>query len=81
MRVSTIEGDDGFVDVQPGNGIEVLFDAERIDGDCVTADEERGFVVVAVRDARGILKFNEAGDVQYQTRFGEVKIVMPEVFS
>lgn len=53
MRISILSGDPGYPALQKmraeGRAPRVYLDGERVEG-CITADEEHGFVTVAVGD-------------------------------
>ncbi len=78
MRVSTVEGDPGYLDPIT-HVIEVYLNGVEV-SEVVTADEELGVVVRAVTDSDGnIVVDYERSCVVYETLQGNVKIVFKEL--
>lgn len=75
MRLSTDPSDHGYFEFCAGAVAHVLLDGKEVP-DVVTVDEERGIVVVYVRNARGELEYDAARDrLRTATRCGRVRIV------
>ncbi|QMV50948.1 hypothetical protein [Ewingella americana] len=71
MRLTVLDDDPG-IKTKPGNRIKVYLNDVEIKF-CLTADDEKGEVVIAVTDARGLM-VAENGEVKRQTLYGIVRI-------
>ncbi len=80
MRISADERDAGFAywNMARANGknARIFLDDEEI-GDVVTADEDRGFIKVVLRDASGRLQLDASGEnILTEIRKGTVRVEM-----
>ena len=81
MRLSVLEGDPGWVDIEKtnreGTYIEVWLNGGILK-ECVTADEERGMAVIRQKSEDGELLFTKAPDgskyLMYKRLMGRVEI-------
>ena len=76
MRISTVLGDLGYVDSSRIFNIKVYFN-DVVINNCVTADEENGYVICYETDADGNYILDESlMDISKVTRRGKVKVVL-----
>lgn len=72
MRISTEPNDPGFIDNEKRPLVKVFFNNQELE-DCVTADDEKGYVKCTKKDSQGryIVNGDELEHVDY---FGDVRI-------
>jgi len=76
MRISTVLGDSGYVDPSRIFNIKVYFN-DVVINNCVTADEENGYVICYETDADGNYILDESlMDISKVTRRGKVKVAI-----
>jgi hypothetical protein len=72
MRITVLDDDPGKRIIPGAERYEVRLDGEIIKY-CLTADDEKGLVIFAVADERGLMKALN-GEVEKTTLYGRVEI-------
>ncbi|WP_208952662.1 hypothetical protein [Rahnella sp. ChDrAdgB13] len=71
MRLTVLDDDPG-IKVHPCSRIKIFLDGVEVKF-CLTADDEKGEIIIPVTDARGLM-VAENGEVKRQTLYGTVRI-------
>lgn len=76
MRLSLIPGDDGF-DCELARKATAFLDGKEVKH-CRMADEEKGQVIIYKTDAGGFILTPDQSDIEQETKYGDVKIILGE---
>lgn len=78
MRISVEKDDPGYTDLVPLLGLKIFLDGQE-EKLVLTADEEQGKILVAVKNEAGFLQ-KDGDEILKEWKSGKVEIQFPEKF-